>query len=360
MKEVAKCLDPNTTFRRIDVKEYGVNYKVYLGKHYDTGIYTDMAAIRERLKGQFNRSKSLLNLYSYTGAFSLFGLKQGMEKVVSVDLSENYIQWLEENIALNEDIDASKHTSMPISTKEALKELKAKDEKFDFIISDPPSSSSDGNRVTNALGDYEETLPKMFELLNEHGQILAFLNTHKVSMDKFKNKLKNIIHRNKLPLYLAHNVYLGDDCPYRKGFPEGSYLKGITLKIKKPREDKKENTSQTPSTKTPHVDIPHGNEASPEKSEVDGNAAPKPIKVQTHKKVTKKVTKKAAKKITKKTAKKSLRKIRLKMIRVNNLNKEFKVHKKEAGFWGSVNSLFNRKYIIKSALKDLSHEVKEG
>ena len=238
MKEPALCLDPNTTFKRIDVDEYGVKYKVYLGKHYDTGIYTDMAAIRERLKGQFSRSKSLLNLYAYTGAFSLFGLKQGMERVTSVDLSENYIEWLEENIALNNSLDASKHTSMTMSTKEALKELNEKEEKFDFIISDPPSSSSDGNRISNALGDYQETLPLMAKLLSEHGQILVFLNTHKVSMDKFKSKIKNIIHQNKLPLYLAHNVYLSDDCPFRKGFPEGSYLKGITLKVKTAKIEK--------------------------------------------------------------------------------------------------------------------------
>lgn len=283
-KEVAKCLDPNTTFRRVDVIEYDVNYKVYLGKHYDTGIYTDMAAIRERLRPQFQKSKALLNLYSYTGAFSLYGMSLGVEKVTSVDLSENYINWLEENIDLNKDLKKETHNSMIMSTKEALKELKNKDEKFDFIISDPPSSSSDGNRVSNAIGDYQETLPLMFELLDSSGQILVFLNTHKISMDKFKNKIKNIIHKNKLPLYLAHNVYLSDDCPYRKGFPEGSYLKGITLKVKKPREEKVENVSENKTS-------------SPLKEEETTDTK----ESKTSKKVSKKKT---AKKVTKKTVKK--------------------------------------------------------
>lgn len=243
-KEVAKCLDPITTFRRIDVQEYGVNYKVYLGKHYDTGIYTDMAAIREKLAGKFAKAKSLLNLYSYTGAFSLFGLSKGMEKVTSVDLSESYLEWLEENLELNDNIDNKKHTSMAMSTKEALKQLIDNGEKFEFIISDPPSSSSDGNKVTNAIGDYQDTLPMMAELLPENGQILVFLNTHKISMDKFKNKIKTIIYKNKLPLYMGQNLYLSEDCPYRKGFPEGSYLKGIILKYKTPRP-KDEKTEET-------------------------------------------------------------------------------------------------------------------
>jgi 23S rRNA (cytosine1962-C5)-methyltransferase len=313
MKEVAKCLDPNTNFKRVDINEYGVNYKVYLGKHYDTGIYTDMAAIRERLKGQFSRAKSLLNLYSYTGAFSLFGLSHGMDHVTSVDLSENYLEWLDENLALNKNLDLSKHTSMAMSTKEALKELKNKEAKFDFIISDPPSSSSDGNRITNALDDYQETLPMMADVLSKDGQILVFLNTHKVSMDKFKGKIKNIIHRNKLPLYLAHNVYLGDDCPFRKGFPEGSYLKGITLKIKKPLENK---APQKEIKADESVEEVPSNPVSPSLDKLTAKSTPIPeedkkeevVKKVAKKKAAKKVTKKTAKKVTKKATKKVTKK----------------------------------------------------
>lgn len=308
-KEVAKCLDPNTTFRRVDVKEYDVNYKVYLGKHYDTGIYTDMAAIRERLKPQFKKSKSLLNLYSYTGAFSLFGMAQGIEKVTSVDLSEKYIEWLEENIDLNKDFKKESHTSMAMSTMEALRELKGKEEKFDFIISDPPSSSSDGNRVSNAIGDYKETLPLMFDLMSPEGQILVFLNTHKISMDKFKNKIKNIIHKNKLPLYLAHNVYLSDDCPYRKGFPEGSYLKGITLKLKKPREEKpkeEQPKKDEKQVKETHVDEAQSIETKKPAKKVAKKMTKKAVKKVTQKATKKKTTKKTtSKKVTSKTSKKS-------------------------------------------------------
>ncbi len=224
----AKCNDPNVSFRNLEINEYDVKYKVTLGKYYDHGIYTDMASIRKRLEKTFKGSKSVLNLFSYTGAFSAYALKQGAEKVISVDLSQDYLDWLEENIKLNEFADGT-HESICAPTKDTLNELLKRKQTFDFIISDPPSSSSDGNKRTNALQDYNEYLPKFTKLLNEHGKCLAFINTHKVSLKKFEDKLKNIIEKNDLKLKIVSKYYLSEDCPHKKGFPEGSYLKGFLL-----------------------------------------------------------------------------------------------------------------------------------
>ncbi len=232
LQSLPTCLDPNSTYRRVDVNEFGVNYKVLIGKYYDCGLYTDMAAIREKLNGHISKAGSLLNLYSYTGAFSLYALKLGVPEVTSVDLSEDYIAWLEENIELNGDIDKEKHTSLAISTKEALTGFANEGKTFDFILTDPPSSSSDGNKRTNALADYEETLPMMTKVLSDHGKLVVFLNTHKFAHDKFKNKIKTIIQKNNLELEIKHHFFLSEDCPSKKGFPEGSYLKGILLQKK--------------------------------------------------------------------------------------------------------------------------------
>ena len=232
MQSLATCLDPMATYRRVDVDEFGINYKVLIGKHYDCGLYTDMAAIREKLQGHLVNSKSLLNLYSYTGAFSLFAIKQGVEKVTSVDLSEEYLEWLDENIELNSEIEKDRHTSINSSTKEALKSFQDNGKTFDFIIADPPSSSNDGNKRTNALADYQETIPEMEKVLETKGKLLLFLNTHKFSHEKFKNKVKTIIQKNDLPLELKQHFFLSEDCPSKKGFPEGSYLKGILLQKK--------------------------------------------------------------------------------------------------------------------------------
>lgn len=228
-KQKAKSLDPNCSFRTVEVEEYGVKYSVQLGKRYDCGLYTDMASVRGYLKPEFEKAQKVLNLYSYTGAFSLFALKNSAEKVVSVDLSEEYLGMLKENLDLNEDLASEKHASMAMSCKEALDQLEKDKAGFDLIISDPPSASSDGNKRSNALQDYEKELPKMSRLLNDQGKICVFLNTRRVTRGKFESKIKEIIERNNLGLKVEKRLSLAGDCPGIKGFPEGSYLKGLVL-----------------------------------------------------------------------------------------------------------------------------------
>lgn len=229
-KNAALSMDPNCSFRSVEVSEYDVKYKVTLGKYYDHGLYTDMSSVRGRIKDELKKANSVLNLYSYTGAFSLYAMSLGVDEVVSVDLSEKYIEWLEENIKINKEFDAEKHTSMTTDTQSALKEMVKAKKKFDFIISDPPSSSSDKNKRTNSLSDYKVNLPLINKLLTDEGKALIFLNTHKVSMKKFEERIKQIIESDKLKLSLQKKFYLAGDCPTIKGFPEGNYLKGILLK----------------------------------------------------------------------------------------------------------------------------------
>lgn len=227
-KQKPKCLDPNCSYRTLELKEFGVNYSISLGKFYDYGLYTDMASVRNHLQDFFEKSKSVLNLYSYTGAFSLFALEKGARNVTSVDLSETYIEELENNIKLNSYEDNS-HQSMTMSVNDALKELSNKKEKFDLIISDPPSSSSDKYKRTNALKEYENLLPKLKEILGDDGKMVIFLNTHRVNRSKFRQKIDQVIEQKELKLKVIKSLKLAQDCPELKGFPEGSYLKGLVL-----------------------------------------------------------------------------------------------------------------------------------
>jgi len=239
-----KCLDANLKFKDIEVQEFGVKYKVNLGQHYDVGIYTDMASVRFALKDVFSKAKTVLNLYSYTGAFSLFAFAQGAEEVVSVDLSRKYLDWLEENIALNESMDISKHTSLDMSAIKGMEKLKEQGKKFDLIICDPPTSSSNGKVRTNAIREYENMLPLINLSLTENGKAVVFLNTHKVSRIKFQTALQDILVKRKLPLKISTFHGLKDDCPSMAKFAEGAYLKGILL----------ERTKNPPkATKSPEV-----------------------------------------------------------------------------------------------------------
>lgn len=211
------------------LSEFGIQYLIRLGSSYDHGLYTDMSSIRHTLTKIIRPGSSFLNLYSYTGAFSLWAMKLGATNVVSVDLSPKYIEWLQQNLGLNPDLDPTQHTAMTSSVDDALTELKKTGKSFDVIVCDPPSSSSDGAKRTSAIKAYRDLLQKMDPLLNEKGKLVVFLNTHQVTQEKFDRVLKDYLSELKLNYKLSTRLHLGQDCPTLKGFPEGSYLKGIVL-----------------------------------------------------------------------------------------------------------------------------------
>lgn len=218
------------------IQEFGLNYQIKINRHYDFGIYSDMSAIRKAMSNYLDNKKSLLNLFSYTGAFSVFALNKGYENVVSVDLSSKYLSWLEENIKLNPALNPDLHTSLCMPSEKAMDKLISENKKFEVIVCDPPSASSDGNKVSNALKSYEKLLPQMLELLDEkNGQIFAFLNTHAISWNKFEEKLKNIIDQSKFKnqVIIGKRFKLSEDCLPLKGFHEGDYLKGFLIELKK-------------------------------------------------------------------------------------------------------------------------------
>lgn len=219
----------NTRRDEFHLSEFGIQYLIRLGSSYDHGLYTDMSAIRHSLARYVKPGMSVLNLYSYTGAFSLWAMKLGATNVVSVDLSPKYIEWLQQNLALNPELNHTQHESMIKSVDEAMNELIAAGKTFDIIICDPPSSSSDGDKRTSAIKAYKDLIAKMDKLLSKNGKLVVFLNTHQVSQDKFDRVLKDYFTELKLNYKMSTRLHLGQDCPTLKGFPEGSYLKGIIL-----------------------------------------------------------------------------------------------------------------------------------
>jgi 23S rRNA (cytosine1962-C5)-methyltransferase len=99
--------------------------------------------------------------------------------------------------------------------------------KFDLIICDPPSASSDGKKMTSAIDSYKELVPKISNSLNKGGKAIIFLNTHSITRKSFEDKIKNYIGDQKISITGA--LKLSHDCPSLKGFVEGDYLKGLVL-----------------------------------------------------------------------------------------------------------------------------------
>jgi len=232
-RELQKLPQNSTDQQKRDefhLQEFGIQYLIKLGSSYDIGLYTDMSSVRDELSKQLEiKNKNVLNLFSYTGAFSLWAMKNGAQSTVSVDLSQKYIEWLQQNINLNPELNSSNHESMILSVDEALENLKSKNHFFDLIICDPPSSSSDGEKRVSAIKSYKELLKKMDAVLSAGGRMLIFLNTHQVTNQKFEKTILDYLRELNLNFKIISRLNLGQDCPTQKGFPEGAYLKGMVL-----------------------------------------------------------------------------------------------------------------------------------
>ena len=213
------------------IKEFGINYQIKLD-HYDIGIYTDMSAIRKNLIPYFKKAKSLLNLFSYTGSFSLLGLDQKIGEVVSVDISNTYNEWFLKNLKLNKQLNPSHHQLLKTSVEESVSDFIKTNKTFELIICDPPSFSSSKAKTQNSFKGYEELLPNLEKITAAGGNIVIFINTHKINRHKFEKKITEILLKFKLQKILSIEKTLGlsTDCPIIKPFPEGDYLKGIILK----------------------------------------------------------------------------------------------------------------------------------
>lgn len=234
-KNLVSLTHSNMSESEFSLIEYGVKYKIRLNSYYDFGIYTDMSAIRPIINKKFkeiNKSPEpkLLNLFSYTSAYSFYFLNNGFKEAVSVDLSKKYLEWSEENFNLNPSlVKHGGYSSICLPVQEALKKLSADKKYFDLIISDPPSASSDGDKISSAFKFYDEDFKSLVNVLAPKGLLVLFLNTHTISRKKFEEKIQSLIVKHQLSheIEIVKRVSLDLDCPTLKGFIEGDYLKGI-------------------------------------------------------------------------------------------------------------------------------------
>jgi 23S rRNA G2069 N7-methylase RlmK/C1962 C5-methylase RlmI len=168
----------------VQVSENGLNFLVDLGQYSDTGIFLDHSVTRE-LVMQESAQKSILNLFCYTGSFSVYAAAGWAKEIVSVDLSATYLRWAEENMKLNSLVSSS-FRFVQKDCKEFLDIAEDRKEKYDLIILDPPSfSNSRKTEVTfNIQRDHVAYIRQCSRLLNEDGSILFSTNLTNFKLEK--------------------------------------------------------------------------------------------------------------------------------------------------------------------------------
>ncbi len=193
---------------RFIVREYDLQFYISFNSGYGTGLFLDIKRARQRVRQITKPGDEALNLFSYTGGFSLAAAKAGAARVIEVDSSAHWLRWARENQTLNE------VTTIRQRKEDAVKFLhKQKDESFDFIICDPPtySSQKSGARFTVAQG-FEAMQPDLYRALRPNGLLLASTNCRELPRGKF------------FKLFSPRFV-LQEEIPISADFNEADYLK---------------------------------------------------------------------------------------------------------------------------------------
>lgn len=180
------------------VKEGDLRFEVHLGEGLHTGLFLDQRENR-RLVSSLSKGKRVLNLFSYTGAFTLAALRAGAREAVSVDLSKNYLEWLKRNLGLN-DFPLSSAPTLARDVFRYLKEAKKKEERFDVIVLDPPTFSRNKSQTFSTEKDLESLVLQTAELLSKGGRLFVSLNTRKITPAQFRERVGEAVRPLKLKI----------------------------------------------------------------------------------------------------------------------------------------------------------------
>ncbi len=173
---------------RIDVKENGLVFETELRSYTDTGLFLDHAITRSMVR-DMSASMRVLNLFSYTGSFSVYAAAGGAESVVSVDLSNVYTAWCERNLEKNGFLDAGKYRSVASDAKSYLQKAYENSERYDLVIFDPPAfSNSHKADDFDVQKDYLEYLFMISRILAPGGCVVFSENLKDFSFAKTQLK----------------------------------------------------------------------------------------------------------------------------------------------------------------------------
>ena len=212
------------------VLENGVLYQVFMNDGLMTGIFLDQHEVRGSLVDGLAMGKSLLNMFSYTAAFSVAAAMGGASQTTSVDLAKRSRELSQAHFRAN-GISTGDHRFIVMDVFEYFKYAKRKGLTYDVIVLDPPSFARNKKQTFSVAKDYHKLISQSLEILNPGGIIIASTNAANVSRQKFTEQIdKGFAGRG----YQILNKYgLPADFAYNKKDESSNYLKVISMKVSK-------------------------------------------------------------------------------------------------------------------------------
>jgi len=210
------------------VLENGVAYQVFLNDGLMTGIFLDQHEVRASLVDGLALGKSLLNMFSYTAAFSVAAAMGGASQTTSVDLAKRSRELSEAHFQAN-GLTLDNHRFVVMDVFDYFKYAKRHGLSYDVIVLDPPSFARNKKQTFSVAKDYHKLIKESLEILNPKGVLIASTNASNVTRAKFKKEIEKGFAG-------KHHRYIKEyglpaDFSYNKKDESSNYLKVFTIKV---------------------------------------------------------------------------------------------------------------------------------
>ncbi|MGM0631793.1 MAG: class I SAM-dependent rRNA methyltransferase [Pseudomonadota bacterium] len=213
---------------RISITEHDAQYFVDIEGGHKTGFYLDQAANRQ-LARSLASGRSVLNCFSYTGAFGVAALQGGASHVTSIDASEAALQLAEEHMDRNGFAD--RHLALCANAFQQLRRFREEGRHFDLIILDPPKFADSRNQVNKAARAYKDIALQAAHLLSPGGLLMTFSCSGAIDMPLFQKITADALLDAGRFGQVQHWLYQHGDHPVSLPFPESLYLKGLVCLV---------------------------------------------------------------------------------------------------------------------------------
>lgn len=207
--------------------ENGLHFNIDWLKGQKTGFFVDQRENRKLLEN-LSIGRSVLNMFCYTGGFSVYAMRGGAKSVDSVDSSAKAVALTDANIQLNFPQD-NRHRTFAEDAFKFLSEIPK--DKYDLIILDPPAFAKHRSAIKNGLIGYRKLNLKAFEKISRGGILFTFSCSQAISRDMFRMAVFTAAARSGRKVRILHQLSQPADHPIDISHPEGEYLKGLVLYV---------------------------------------------------------------------------------------------------------------------------------
>lgn len=212
----------------VGIFEGKARFLVDVEKGHKTGFYLDQRRSRMAI-GALATGKKVLDLFCYTGGFSMHAALGGASSVIGVDIKEEWLDLARKNAALNNA--AGRADFVKADVFDFLRNSYNSGERFDIIVVDPPSFAKAKGQVAGAMKGYKELNYTAMKSLNDGGTLCTFSCSHHVPNEMFSNVIKRAARDARKAITVLKRCHQDVDHPIVRSIPETEYLKGYFLKV---------------------------------------------------------------------------------------------------------------------------------